>query len=142
MIEKKYWKEAIWGNLYSSFYFIDIKREEGEQMQEADIVERLTKTEERSKSNTHRLDKLEPIINEIHTMSKTMVQLTEELKHTNEAVSSLDEKIDRMDNRVDSMERSPVEDIRTYKRTAITTIISTLVGAFAAGLLVWVASYI
>ncbi len=111
-------------------------------MQEADIVERLTKTEERSKSNTHRLDKLEPIINEIHTMSKTMVQLTEELKHTNEAVSSLDEKMDRMDNRVDSMERSPIEDIRTYKRTAITTIISTLVGAFAAGLLVWVASYL
>ena len=111
-------------------------------MQEADIVERLTKIEERSKSNTHRLDKLEPIINEIHIMSKTMVQLTEELKHTNEAVSSLDEKIDRMDNRVDSMERSPVEDIRTYKRTAITTIISTLVGAFAAGLLVWVAGYI
>ena len=117
-------------------------KKRGEKMQESDIVERLTKTEERSKSNTHRLDKLEPIINEIHTMSKTMVQLTEELKHTNEAVNSLDEKIDHMDSRVDSMEHSPVEDIKAYKKTAITTIISTLVGAFAAGLLVLITSYI
>ena len=42
-------------------------------MQEFEVLECLTKTEERSKSNTHRLDKLEPIVNEIHTMSNTMV---------------------------------------------------------------------
>ena len=46
-------------------------------MQEMEFMERLTKAEERSKSNTHRLDKLEPIINEIHTMANTMVQLVE-----------------------------------------------------------------
>ena len=72
-------------------------------IQEMEILERLTKVEERSKSNTHRLEKLEPIINEIHTMSNTMVQLVEEVKHTNETVSSLDEKVERMDSRVDVM---------------------------------------
>lgn len=46
-------------------------------MQDFEMLERLTKAEERSKSNTHRLDKLEPVINEIHTMSKTLVQLVE-----------------------------------------------------------------
>ena len=46
-------------------------------MDEKEIVERLTKVEERSKSNTHRLEKLEPIVGEIHTMSKTMIQLVE-----------------------------------------------------------------
>ena len=42
---------------------------------EHEYLERLAKVEERAKSNTHRLDKLEPIINEIHTMSNTMIQL-------------------------------------------------------------------
>ena len=42
---------------------------------------RLTRVEARAKSNTHRIDKLEPIVEEIHTMSETMVQLVEEVKH-------------------------------------------------------------
>ena len=36
-------------------------------MQDFEVLERLTKAEERTKSNSHRLDKLEPIVNEIHT---------------------------------------------------------------------------
>ncbi len=111
-------------------------------MQEMEMLERLTKAEERSKSNTHRLDKLEPIVNEIHTMSNTMVQLVEEVKHTNETVSSLDEKVERMDSRVDIMERSPADDMKAYRRTFVTAMLSTIAGALAAGVLVWVASYI
>ncbi len=111
-------------------------------MQDFEVLERLTKAEERTKSNSHRLDKLEPIVNEIHTMSNTMVQLVEEVKHTNETVSSLDEKVERMDSRVDIMERSPADDMRAYRRTAVTAMISTIAGALAAGILVWVASYI
>ena len=108
-------------------------------MNEIELEHRLTEAEQRTKSNTHRLDKLEPIVEEIHTMSKTMVQLVEEVKHTNETVGSLDEKVDRMDSRVDEMERAPAEDARKYKNTAITAIISTVAGAFATGLLMIVA---
>lgn len=111
-------------------------------MQEIEMLERLTKVEERSKSNTHRLDKLEPIVNEIHTMSNTMVQLVEEVKYTNETVSSLDEKVERIDNRVDIMERSPADEMKVYRRTVITAMISTLAGALAAGMLVWASSYV
>lgn len=118
------------------------KQNEGDTMQDFELLERLTKTEERTKSNTHRLDKLEPIVNEIHTMSNTMVQLVEEVKHTNETVSSLDEKVERMDNRVDIMERSPADDMRAYRKTAVTAMISTIAGALAAGVLVWAASYL
>lgn len=111
-------------------------------MQDFEVLERLTKAEERTKSNSHRLDKLEPIVNEIHTMSNTMVQLVEEVKHTNETVSSLDEKVERIDSRVDLMERSPADEFKTYKQTAGAAIISTIAGAFAAGMLVWAANYI
>lgn len=103
---------------------------------------RLTKVEDRAKSNTHRIDKLEPIVSEIHTMSKTMVQLVEEVKNTNENVCNLDKKIDSMDARVDVMERAPAEDLKKYKSTAVTAIISTISGAFATGLLMMIAQYI
>ena len=111
-------------------------------MDEIEIEHRLTENEQRAKSNTHRLDKLEPIVEEIHTMSKTLVQLVEEVKHTNETVNGLDEKVDRMDSRVDDMERAPADDAKKYKNTAITAIISTVAGAFATGIIVMIAHFI
>lgn len=111
-------------------------------MNDLDIEHRLTDVEARAKSNTHRLDKLEPIVEEIHTMSNTMVQLVQEVKHTNETVNNLDAKVDRMDSRVDEMERAPAVDAKKYKTTAVTAIISTVAGAFATGLIVLIAHFI
>lgn len=109
---------------------------------EREFEHRLTEIEQRSKSNTHRLDKLEKVTEEIHTMSGTMVQLVEEIKHTNENVCSLDEKVDHIDARVDDMERAPAENAKKYKSTAVTAIISTISGAFATGLIMMIAQYI
>ena len=111
-------------------------------MNEIDIEHRLTEVENRAKSNTHRLDKLEPIVEEIHTMSNTMVALVQEVKHTNETVNNLCAKGDRMDSRVDDMERAPAEDAKKYKSTAVTAIISTKAGAFATGIIVMIAQFI
>ncbi len=107
-------------------------------MNEVDIEHRITEVEQRAKSNSHRLDKLEPIVDEIHTMSNTMVQLVQEVKHTNEAVGSLDEKVDRMDSRVDDMERAPGKEWSNAKRTVFNTVVGAIVGFLAAGLM-WAA---
>ena len=111
-------------------------------MNEIEIEHRLTEIDARSKSNTHRLNKLEPIVDEIHTMSQTMVKLVEEVKHTNETVCALDAKVDRMDSRVDAMEHEPAVDAKKYKTTAITAIISAVATAFAIGLVVMIAQFI
>ena len=111
-------------------------------MNEIEIEHRLTDVESRAKSNTHRLDKLEPIVGEIHTMSQTMVKLVEEVRHTNETVCSLDAKVDRMDSRVDDMEKAPAEDAKKYRITAITAIISTVAGALATGIIMLIAQFI
>ncbi len=108
-------------------------------MNRIEIERRLTKVEERAKSNTHQIEDLKPIVNEIHTMSQTMVELVEEVKHTNENVCTLDEKIDSMDARVDEMERAPAVSIEKYKMTAVTSIISTVAGALATGLIFLIA---
>lgn len=98
-------------------------------------IERLTKVEERSKSNSHRLDKLEPIVDEIHTMSKTMVQLVGEVKHTNDNVIKLDEKLDKMDARVDQMESLPGKKWNSMQEKISGTIISALFGAAVTGVI-------
>lgn len=107
-------------------------------MNELDIEHRLTEMEQRTKSNTHRIDKLEPIVDEIHTMSNTMIQLVQEVKYTNKAVVSLDEKVERMDNRVDEMEKAPVKKFAHVKESVWNNLIGTIVGFFIAGI-VWAA---
>lgn len=107
-------------------------------MDEIDIEHRLTEIAERSKSNTHRLDKLELIVEEIHTMSNTMVQLVQEVKHTNEAVNNLDAKVERMDSRVDEMERAPAKRFNNVKDAVLNNLLGAIVGFLIAGLL-WAA---
>lgn len=58
--------------------------------------QRLTAVEERAKSNTHRLDKMEKIVDEIHEMSTTMVRLCEQSKATNETVESLRDDVNNL----------------------------------------------
>lgn len=97
-------------------------------MIETEYIERLTKVEERSKSNTHQIDDLKPVVNEIHTMSKTMVELIGEVRHTNENVSELKEK-------VEIMEQEPAKQWSATKRTFFTSITSSIGTAVAAGIL-------
>ena len=97
-------------------------------MIETEHVERLTKVEERSKSNTHQIEDLKPVVNEIHTMSKTRVELIGEVRHTNENVSELKEK-------VEIMEQEPAKQWSATKRTFFTSITSSIGTAVAAGIL-------
>lgn len=95
---------------------------------ETEYVERLTKVEERSKSNTHQIEDLKPVVNEIHTMSKTMVELIGEVKHTNENVSELKDK-------VEILEKEPANQWSSTKKTFFTSITSSIGTAVAAGIL-------
>lgn len=97
-------------------------------MNEVDIEHRLTQNEQRSKSNTHRIDKLEPIVNEIHTMSETMVRLVGEVQHTNENVSEIKEK-------VEVLESKPSARMEQIKTAIIAAISSAIIGGVIATLL-------
>ena len=68
-------------------------------------------------------------------MSNTMVQLVQEVKHTNEAVNKLDKKVDRMDSRVDEVEKAPAKKWSKVKDIIITSVIGAIVGFLVAGLL-------
>jgi uncharacterized Fe-S cluster-containing radical SAM superfamily protein len=105
------------------------------RMNELDVEHRLTEVEQRAKSNQHRLEELEPVVKEIHTMSNTMIQLVEEVKHTNETVASLDRKVDKMDSRVDEMENAPGKEWSNTKRALVSAVIGGIVTFLITGLL-------
>ena len=86
---------------------------------------RLTRVEERSKSNTHRLDKLEPIVEEIHTMSETLVEMASEMKHTNKNVEEIKDK-------VDCLEQEPARRWKASTKALFNAFLGAI-GAAAAG---------
>ena len=104
-------------------------------MNETEMEHRLTEVEARAKSNTHRIDKLEKVTEEIHIMSNTMIQLVEEVKHTNETVASLDKKVDKMDSRVDEMESAPGKEWSDAKRTLFNTAVGAIITFLVTGLI-------
>lgn len=104
-------------------------------MNEVDIEHRLTEVEQRAKSNSHRIGELEPVVKEIHIMSNTMIQLVEEVKHTNETVASLDKKVEKMDSRVDEMESAPGKEWSNAKRALVSAVTGGIVTFLITGLL-------
>lgn len=89
---------------------------------------RLTEVEQRAKSNTHRLDELEPIVKEIHSMSETLVEMTAELKHTNRNVEEIKEK-------VEVMEREPADRWKDSTRAVFNAFLGAIGTAVAGGLI-------
>ncbi len=102
---------------------------------DAEIVERLVKVEERSKSNTHQIEELKPIVAEIHNMSKTMVELISEVKHTNENVKTIKDDVNELSTKVEAIEQEPAKAWSNAKKTVFNTILGAIAGALATGIL-------
>lgn len=102
--------------------------EQGQFDNFTDFEHRLTITEERAKANTHRIDRLENLTEEIHTMSNTMVRLVEQTQATNKSVEELKDKVEGLEN-------APVEEYKHIKKTITTSIITAVIGAIIGALL-------
>lgn len=89
---------------------------------------RLAETESRSKSNTHRLDRLEPIVEEIHNMSETLVEMTVEMRHTNQNVKEIKEK-------VEVIEQEPAKKWKDSTKALFNAFLGAMGTAFAGGVI-------
>lgn len=111
-------------------------------MIDPEIAERLVKVEERAKSNTHQIEELKPVVNEIHAISKTMVELIGECKHTNENVEEIKQDVSKLSVKVENIEQEPAREYSSIKKTVVNTLIGALIGALATGLLALIAQYL
>lgn len=86
-----------------------------------DYVKKLVEVEARSKSNTHRIDKLEELTNTIQSLAITMNNTVNEIRYMREDVTSLDDRLEKIEN-------EPVKRFNKYKDVVITSILTSLVG--------------
>lgn len=87
----------------------------------SEFIEKLALIEARSKSNTHRIDKLEELTNTIQNLAITMNNTVNEIKYMREDVTSLDDRLGKIEN-------EPIKRFNKYKDVIITSILTSLVG--------------
>lgn len=87
----------------------------------SEYIEKLIQVEARSKSNTHRIDKLEELTDTIQKLAITMNNTVNEIKYMREDVTSLDTRLGKIEN-------EPIKRFNKYKDIIITSILTSLVG--------------
>lgn len=89
-------------------------------MNDAELEHRLTEVEQRSKSNTKRLDKLEQIQNELKAISVTLLKVGDKVEYLGNSVDTLNKK-------VAETEEQPKKTLGTIKAAIITAICSGMI---------------
>lgn len=88
-------------------------------------IKELTETTSRSKSNTHRIDKLEEQQALLHEMNKNIAVIAEQTKDTKEDVTGLKKDVEEIKSK-------PNKLIDKMKENALGVIVGALVGALMA----------
>ena len=89
---------------------------------------KLAEVEQRSKSNTKRIDKIDKQIEEMHELMKTVASLTTEIKY-------MREEFNEGLGRITRLEQKPVENYNKIVMYIITTILGALLGVLIKGVI-------
>lgn len=96
-------------------------------MEEKELIERLVQVEQRSKSNTIRLDEHDNKLEDIHELTYAVKELANETRCMREDVNNLS-------NRVTNIESEPAREYKDIKKSIRNQIISFIVGAILAAI--------
>ena len=88
----------------------------------------LVETEQRAKSNTHRIDKLEQDNAALHQLATSVAVMAENIE-------AMNVQLKEQGKRLEAIERQPARNWETFRKTVLTGIVSTLVGGAVGALL-------
>lgn len=74
-----------------------------------DMSVKLTETEQRAKSNTRRIDKLEQSTDALHELTLAVREMVLKQDYTTDSIGKLDKKVDGIDKRIDTIEQKPAK---------------------------------
>lgn len=89
---------------------------------------KLVEVEQRSKSNTKRIDKIDKQIEEMRELMQTVASLTTEIKY-------MREEFNEGLSRITRLEQKPVENYNKIVMYIITTILGALLGVLIKGVI-------
>ena len=90
-------------------------------MNDAEIVERLIDTENRAKSNTHRLDKLEQLTDSMNSLAKSVALMAQKQE-------SMSEKLDETCADVKELKNEPADYWKEFRKAALTAVVAAVIG--------------
>lgn len=76
---------------------------------EVNFEHRLTEVEQRSKSNVHRLEKLEKEHEVLHSMAASLEVMANEQKHQTQTITDVKTDVGRLECKVDVLESKPAK---------------------------------
>lgn len=104
-------------------------------MNEQEMAVKLTEVEARSRSNTHRLDKMEEEFEVLNKLATAMEVMANEQKHIAETVSTMEDNLDTLKKEVKTIEEKPAKRWDGMVDKFIYGIVGALATALAGGLI-------
>lgn len=93
-----------------------------------DFEHRLTEAEQRAKSNTRRIDKLEQQTDAIQSLATSVEVMVQEQVHQTEAIERVEKNVEKLDSKVEVLERKPAKRWEGVIDKVIMTIVGAVVG--------------
>lgn len=99
-------------------------------MTQEEMAVKLTEADARSRSNTHRLDKMEEEFEALNKLATAMEVMANEQKHIAETITTMEENLDTLKKEVKTIEEKPAKRWDGM----VDKFLYSLVGALAAAL--------
>ncbi|MEA4992597.1 MAG: hypothetical protein VB060_02010 [Oscillibacter sp.] len=98
----------------------------------AAMEERIAEIEQRSKSNTHRIDKLEQDRDAINKLATAIAVMAEKQSSMSAQLGTVDQKVDCVSKKVDTLEKLPGKRWELIVEKALTLLVAAVVGYLLA----------
>lgn len=95
-------------------------------MNENEIIKAITECEQRAKSNSRRLDDVEKHLDNMNDLIRAVHDVATEVKY-------MRQDLDKLNSKVEVIENKPAKRWETIATTALTVIVSAVIGFFIAG---------
>lgn len=93
---------------------------------------KVAELDQRSKSNTRRIDKLEQSTDALHELTIAVREMVLKQDYTKASIDDLDKKVDGIDSRIDELESKPGKRWEKAVVTILTTVVAAIVGFLLA----------
>ena len=104
-------------------------------MNEQEVEARLTRVEERSKSNTHRLDDMDEKVDTLNRLATAVEVMATEQRHQTETMGEIKNDVTALGTKVDAIEKKPGKRWDGMVDKFLYGLVGALATALAGGLI-------
>lgn len=103
-------------------------------MEPEDFAVKVAEIDQRSRSNTHRLDKMEATVDTLRRLTAAVEIMASEQKHQSETMTEIKTDMTALGQKVDTIEKKPGKRWEAVVGQVVSLVIAAVVGAVLARL--------